>query len=107
MVRLLRLSRIVKYKKGCVADRHAEFSRLQRLLINLLSAELPFLELDDETRSLLSARWSKSAEDRIDAFFCALIGLWHLHHRGHRSQVVGDLATGFILLPEDLRTAAQ
>jgi predicted RNase H-like nuclease len=107
MVRLLRLSRIVKYKKGRIAERHSEFARLQGLLVGLLAAEFPYLELDDETRSLLASPWSKGAEDRLDAFFCAIIGLWHLHHRGRRSQVVGDLATGFILLPEDLRAVAQ
>lgn len=103
MVRLLRLSRIVKYKKGRMTERRAEFARLQSALVGLLATEFSFLELNDEARSLLAARWSKSAEDRLDAFFCALIGLWHLHHRGRRSQVVGDVATGFILLPEDLR----
>jgi len=107
MVRLLCLSRIVKYKKGRMSERHSEFARLQSLLVGLLTRELPFLGLDDEARSLLSVRWSKSAEDRIDAFFCALIGLWHVHHQGHRSQVVGDFSTGFILLPEDLRGASR
>ncbi len=56
-----------------------------------------------ETAALLRAEWSKPVEDRVDAFFCALLALWHLRHRGRRSQTIGDLATGFILLPEDLR----
>jgi predicted RNase H-like nuclease len=107
MVRLLRLPRIVKYKKGRMTERHSEFARLQSLLVGLLSTEFSFLELDEESRSLLKVRWSKSAEDRLDAFFCALIGLWHVHHYGRRSQIIGDCSTGFILLPEDLRAVAQ
>jgi predicted RNase H-like nuclease len=103
MVRLLRLPRIVKYKRGPVAERRREFARLQRLLRRLLAAELSFVAIDEETAALLRAEWSKPVEDRVDAFFCALLALWHLRHRGRRSQTIGDLATGFILLPEDLR----
>ncbi len=103
MVRLFRLSRIVKYKKGRVEERHHEFTRLQGLLSCLLAAEFPFLVLDHATCALLAARWSKSCEDQLDAFFCALIGLWHVHHGGRRSEILGGITTGFILLPEDLR----
>lgn len=103
MVRLFRLPRIIKYKKGPVADRRHEFRRLQHLLQALLDAEFPFLALDAETPALLAAPWSKPVEDRTDALFCALIALWHVHHRGLRSEVIGDLATGFILLPASLK----
>ena len=48
----------------------------------------------------LGERWSKPVEDRTDALFCVLIGLWHWMHRGKKSQVIGDRETGFILLPE-------
>lgn len=106
LVRLLRLPRIVKYKRGPVAARRREFARLQRGLRALRARELPFLALDAETRTLLSAPWSKRVEDLVDAFVCALIGLWHVHHRGRRSEVLGDLASGFLLLPEDLRRTA-
>lgn len=103
MIRLFKLPRIVKYKKGRVDARRREFTRLQRLIKKLRREEFPFLQLDDETVDLLNQSWSKSAEDRTDALFCALIGLWHWYHRGRRSEVIGDLETGFILLPEDLR----
>ena len=105
MVRLFRLSRIVKYKKGTVADRRREFARLQRLMLKLVREQFPTLDLNDEARTLLNRAWSKPVEDRVDALFCALTGLWHVHHRGRRSQVIGDLKTGFILLPEDLRAS--
>jgi len=100
MVRLFRLPRILKYKKGRVAEKRAEFARLQGLLRELLAADFPWLEGDEATFVLLRQPWSKAVEDQTDALFCALIGLWHLHHRGRRSEVIGDLATGFILLPK-------
>ena len=105
MVRLFRLSRIVKYKKGTVADRRREFARLQRLIRTFVRRQFPTLDLNDEARMLLNREWSKPVEDRVDALFCALTGLWHVQYRGRRSQVIGNLKTGFILLPEDLRTS--
>ena len=100
MVRLFRLPRIIKYKKGRVGAKRAEFARLQDLMRALLAEDFPWLEPDADTRALLDQPWSKPVEDRTDALFCAMIGLWHLHHQGRRSEVIGDLATGFILLPK-------
>ena len=57
-----------------------------------------------ETPSLdavLSARWTKPAEDRLDALLCALVGYYHWRHDGRRSEVLGDLETGFILVPAE------
>jgi predicted RNase H-like nuclease len=102
MVRLFRLPRILKYKKGPVAARRLEFRRLQRLIAALLATEFPFLALDADTPALLAAPWTKPVEDRTDALFCALIALWHVHYAGTRSEIIGDLATGFILLPAAL-----
>jgi predicted RNase H-like nuclease len=99
MVRMFGLPRIVKYKKGSVVERRKEFRRLQRLLKSCLTKKFPKLAIDAETKALLVQRWSKPVEDRTDAFFCALIGLWHWMHRGRKSEVIGDKRTGFILLP--------
>ena len=100
MVRMFGLSRIVKYKKGTVAVRRKEFRRLQRLLRACLKRKFAQLALNPETKTLLGKRWSKPAEDRTDALFCALIGLWHWRYQGRKSEVIGDKRTGFILLPE-------
>ena len=99
MVRMFGIPRIVKYKKGSVMERRKEFRRLQRLLKQCLKKKFPQLTLNRETKTLLKERWSKPVEDRTDALFCALIGLWHWMHRGRKSEVIGDRETGFILLP--------
>lgn len=99
MVRLFNLDRIIKYKKGPVVHRRREFRRYQRLLVRCLADRFPRLELGDPVAALLRAPWSKPVEDRLDALFCALIGYHHWRHRGRRSEVLGDLETGFILLP--------
>jgi len=105
LCRLLRLERIVKYKRGPAAARREEFRRLQRLLRRALRADLGWIAVPPAVGALLRMPWSKPVEDRTDALVCALLGLWHVHHGGRRSQVLGDLDTGFILLPEDLRGA--
>jgi predicted RNase H-like nuclease len=101
MVRMFGLPRIIKYKKGSVVERRKEFRRLQGLMRKLMKQRFPGLTLNQETRNLLRQKWSKPVEDRTDALFCALIGMWHSMHRGKRSEVIGDLKTGFILLPEE------
>ena len=101
MVRMFGIPRIVKYKKGSVAERRKEFRRLQGLLRQCLKKKFSSLRVDSETAALLMGRWSKPVEDRTDALFCALIGLWHWRHRGKRSEVIGDRRTGFILLPAE------
>ena len=99
MVRMFGIPRIVKYKKGSVAERRKEFRRLQGLLRRCLKKRFPRLTINVETKSLLAQSWSKPVEDRTDALFCALIGLRHWMHLGKKSEVIGDLKTGFILLP--------
>ena len=101
MVRLFGLPIIIKYKRGRVAERRREFRRLQGLLRKMMRQKFPGLEINQETRNLLRKKWSKPVEDRTDALFCALIGVWHWMHRGKRSEVIGDRKTGFILLPEE------
>jgi predicted RNase H-like nuclease len=103
MVRMFELPRIIKYKKGSVVERGKEFQRLQGLMRKLMKQRFPGLRLNQETKNLLREKWTKPVEDRTDALFCALIGMWHLMHRGKRSEIIGDRKTGFILLPEDRR----
>ncbi len=100
-VRLLGLDRIVKYKRGPVAARRLEFTRLQNLLRRCLRTRFASDEWPETPAltAVLAAPWTKPAEDRLDAFVCALIGYHHWRHAGRRSEVLGDLETGFILLP--------
>jgi len=99
MVRLFGLNERIPYKRGRVDARRREFRRLQAELRTCLAAHFPALEMSAPLARLLDLPWTKDAEDQTDAFFCALIGYWHWLHRGEKSEVLGDLATGFILIP--------
>ena len=106
-VRWLMLDRIIKYKRGPIAARRGEFARLQTLLCACLSARFPDLSVTPVLHEALSARWTKPAEDRLDAFICALIGYQHWRDDGTRSEVIGDGHTGFILLPAAEKSEAK
>ncbi len=104
LVRWLGLDRIIEYKRKASRPRahsDAEFARLQRSLAALGTTHFPFLERHADTARLLAAPWSKPVEDQLDAWVCALIALWHIHHAGCRSEVFGDTETGFVLVPAE------
>lgn len=99
LVRLLGLDERIPYKRGPVAARRAAFAALQAGLQACLAQHFPRLELAPDTRRLLTLAWTKDIEDRTDGLICALIGYWHWLHHGRRSQTLGNLATGFLLVP--------
>lgn len=102
LVRWLGLERILEYKRKAGRSRarsDAEFTRLQRSLAGLCASHFPYLAWHADSPALLSAAWRKPVEDQLDAWVCALIALWHVHHAGRRSEVFGDTVTGFVLTP--------
>lgn len=101
LVRWLGLDRILKYKKGPVASRRREFRRLQSLLGTWLHRHAPGLPVHPQVRELLGSPWTKAAEDQIDALIAALVGWWHGHAQGRQTEVLGDLASGFLLVPRE------
>ncbi len=100
MIRWFGLERILKYKRGTVAERQREFRRYQSLLRSCLQFRFPELHLGTVGEGLLEAAYSKEAEDRLDALFCALIAYHHWRHQGQQSQVLGDAQGGFLVLPQ-------
>jgi len=100
MVRWFGLARILKYKRGTVAERRREFRRYQSLFRSTLQVRFPEIDPGPVGVGLLEAEPSKEAEDRLDAFFCALIALHHWRHQGRQSQVLGDAECGFLVLPQ-------
>jgi predicted RNase H-like nuclease len=100
-VRWFKLQERIPYKKGKVTERRQHFRQLQVHLEHFLQEALPELQLSQQIRTLLQQPWSKNIEDQTDAVLAALIGYWHWRHAGQRSQVLGDLTTGFLLLPAE------
>ena len=100
MVNWFSLEKTIKYKRGSVEARRREFHRYQQLFVSFLQKEFPSLKLPDE---LAIQTWTKQREDLLDASLCAVIGLWHLHYDGKKSQILGDLTTGQMVIPKRSR----
>jgi predicted RNase H-like nuclease len=100
MVRWFGLKERLPYKRGTVAEKRQVFRELQGHLLKTLAGRFPEVDAGDAVRALLQESWTKDIEDQTDAIVCALIGWWHVREEGRRSQVLGDLETGFLLVPE-------
>ncbi|MEM1158362.1 MAG: DUF429 domain-containing protein [Verrucomicrobiota bacterium] len=90
---------IFKYKKGPVGLQRQEFAALQRALRSLLRNRLPRLADQVEIIALLHQPWSKPIEDQTDALMCALVAYDHWYAQGKMTEVLGDLNTGFMVIP--------
>lgn len=102
-VQLFDLPRILKYKKGRVAERRAELLRYRRLLLTKLplfrSLNLP--DLPDSGAAL------KEVEDQMDAVLCAYIAaVWWLWGT-QRATVYGSEADGYIVVPHRVSGVAS
>jgi predicted RNase H-like nuclease len=90
-VNLFGLARILKYKKGPVANRVVEMRRYRRLLASLLPVRLPSVPPGGAAL--------KAAEDLLDAAMCAYVG-WHWWTYGaDRNVVLGSGSDGYIVVP--------
>ncbi len=99
MVHLFGLSRILKYKKGRIDQRRQELERLRLLILQHLPNHTP--SFSTQTLPSIPARGAalKAVEDQLDSIICAY-GAAHWWYWGHsRNQVLGSLATGYIVVP--------
>jgi predicted RNase H-like nuclease len=98
-VRWFGLRRTIKYKRGPVTARRAEFARLQRLLRRHLTGTAPSIARRTATAELLRAPWTKDTEDCTDALLCALVGRQWAVDGPSALEVLGDHRAGFIVVP--------
>lgn len=103
---LFNLARIIKYKKGRVANRRTELARLRDYLLNVLSTAAPSLTPGERGAELLrrdvdasKGRSLKQYEDLLDSYFCAYLALFLWHWGAERNEVFGNLETGYIIVP--------
>jgi len=116
MVELFQLERILKYKKGRLAERKAELKKLQHYAQEILPQLTPALEMgaflsaiDPKGHQIkdlivqpldrLKGADLKALEDQLDSLICAYIGAYWWYWGESRNQVLGDRATGYIIVP--------
>jgi predicted RNase H-like nuclease len=109
---LFDLQRIIKYKKGTVAQRRAGLIELRNAISRQLCGAVPSLVTNATLRELLdrpleSVRGEalKIYEDTLDALLCAFLAAYYWTWGAERNEMIGTMAGGYIVTPS--RTVAD
>jgi predicted RNase H-like nuclease len=99
IVHLFGLNRILKYKKGKLAERRLELMRLRAYILDILPSLEPSLKLSELPEIPTTGVALKALEDQLDSLICAYIGANWWYWGIERNWVLGDLSTGYIVVP--------
>ncbi len=104
-INLFGLDKILKYKKGKIADRQQELSKLRGYITKVLSNLKPALSLDSLSKIPLIAQKQtgkelKAIEDQLDSLLCAYVAAYWWYWGEAKNMVLGDIDTGFIVIPK-------
>ncbi|WP_353931783.1 DUF429 domain-containing protein [Okeanomitos corallinicola TIOX110] len=106
IVNLFQLDRILKYKKGKIAERRLELIQLYNYIQEILPKISPYLcssaficgsfpsEIPTTGKEL------KATEDMLDSLICAYVGAYWWFWGTEKNLVLGDESTGYIVVPE-------
>ncbi|MGE5658336.1 MAG: DUF429 domain-containing protein [Actinomycetota bacterium] len=104
-INLFQLERILKYKKGKLAERQLELLKLRQYLTKILPTLQPSLTLSSselihnfEIPHTLAT--FKALEDKLDSLICAYIAAHWWYWGLEKNLVLGDRTTGYIVIPK-------
>ncbi|MGB3200711.1 MAG: DUF429 domain-containing protein [Nodosilinea sp.] len=100
-VHLFGLSKILKYKKGTLAQRRPELKKLRQYQLAVLPTLEPALNLEDSDlpEIPLTGAAMKAVEDQLDALTCAYTAAHWWTWGTELNWVLGDRAEGYIVVP--------
>ncbi len=106
-INLFGLSRILKYKKGKIAERQKELNKLRGQITNVLPKLEPALNLTCLNQIPViplqpTGKQLKAIEDQLDSLLCAYIAAYWWYWGEAKNLVLGDLDTGYIVIPRYL-----
>ncbi len=105
IVHLFGLDRILKYKKGRLLERRLELEKLRTFILEILPNLEPSLDLKQRRQTELlpilpfNGAALKAVEDRLDSLICAYVGAYWWYWGLERNWVLGDITTGYIVVP--------
>jgi predicted RNase H-like nuclease len=106
IVNLFGLEKILKYKKGRLAERRQELIKLYNYIREILPTLEPSLAvlgvLGDSLLSPIPTTGAalKETEDKLDSLICAYIAAYWWYWGTKRNLVLGDSSTGYIVVPQ-------
>lgn len=104
-IELFGLDKIIKYKKGRLAERRAELNRLRNYLVDILPNLEPALDAASISRiptipQKLTGKELKAIEDKLDSIICAYIAAYWWYWGKEKNLVLGNLNEGYIVIPK-------
>ena len=99
MIHLFGLNQILKYKKGTIAQRKPELEKLRQLILERLPNLEPRLNLKTLPDIPTKGVALKEIEDQLDSLICAYVGAYWWYWGTERNLVLGDRASGYIVVP--------
>jgi predicted RNase H-like nuclease len=108
IVHLFGLTRILKYKKGKLAERRLELMRLRQYILDILPTLEPTLNLSSSSVPLCASFLPeipatgaalKAVEDQLDSLICAYVAAHWWYWGIERNWVLGDATNGYIVIP--------
>jgi predicted RNase H-like nuclease len=101
-VHLFNLQRILKYKKGTLAQRRPELEKLRQFQLTVLPTLEPPLVLHDSDLPTVpsSGAAMKALEDQLDSLTCAYAAAHWWYWGLERNWVLGNVTEGYIVGPK-------
>jgi pyridoxamine 5'-phosphate oxidase len=99
-VQLNELDRIVKYKRGRLAERRLELGRLRQFILDRMPTLTPRLILPDLPEIPMKGLELKAVEDQLDAITCAYVAAHWWYWGLQRNEVLGNSEEGYIVVPK-------
>jgi len=101
-VHLFNLQRILKYKKGTLAQRRPELEKLRQYQLTVLPTLEPPLVLHESDLPAVPYPGAalKAVEDQLDSLTCAYAAAHWWYWGGERNWVLGNVEEGYIVGPE-------
>jgi predicted RNase H-like nuclease len=99
IVHLFGLNRILKYKKGKLAERRLELIKLRQYILDILPTLKPTLNLSLLPEIPATGAAFKAVEDQLDSLICAYVAAHWWYWGSDHNWVLGDATTGYIVVP--------
>lgn len=98
-VQLFTLAHVIRYRRGTLAERREGLRLLRGLMLDHFPRLFPRLTLTDLPEIPMHGSELKALEDRLDSLMSAYVAAHWWYWGRARNEVLGDAATGYIVVP--------